>query len=481
MAPFAATRKVVVAVTVPKEVAGEAACQHTVWMLTNLLARSAGIVERVVIDCADGVPLTGRVVPLADRHLDLADALRSGAASIDAVPVEISRVLPAGATRLTVGPGGPVADSTRVHGERWWGGISTNGIDGTCDSALPYGPYAAATLAAAEIFKVARMRDDPGVADAYYSLWAFRAASASLDDATWIGPRTLDDLLVAATLAGVGAVGSTWVHVIWATPGIHGEGALADADEHGVDTSNLNRCPIFGRASLRRRKASEAARICDDAPLSWRAHDGPVGEVMDRPEMLLSAVDSNESRQAIQGLYPPRLISASTLDMRAELLRCDPLAEAACIRCFNPIAQGPSDQALRRRFLAMSVDEQQHLADELSFTLEEAQAWAVEGKCGYVGDRIAARLRPTDQGAAAFAVGFVSVMAGAMLAAQTIKEAMHEGPLEGLRSRAVMQFIDPTATSNDTRLYGRDPRCPMCEPTTQASAVWRRRYGAGAG
>jgi hypothetical protein len=478
LAPFAATRKFVVAVTVPKEVAGEAACQHTVWMLTNLLARSDGIVERVVIDCPDGVPLAGRVVPLADRHLELAEALRVGAAAIDGVPVEISGVFPAGATHLTVGPGAPVGEGVRVHGERWWGGVSTEGIDGTCDSELPYGPYAAATLAAAEIFKSARMRDYPGPVDAYYSLWVFRAAFTPPDSTAIIGPRSLHDVRIAATLAGVGAVGSAWVHVMWATAGIHGEAALADADERGVDTTNLNRCPIFGRASLGKRKASEAARICDDAPLSWRPHDGPVGEVADRPLLFLSAVDTNDSRQAIQGLYPPRLISASTLDMRAELLRCDPFAEAACIRCFNPIAQGPSDNDLRRRFVDMSGDEQQRLAREMDFTMEEAQAWAVEGKCGYVGDRIAARLRPTDQGAPAFAVGFVSVMAGAMLAAQTIKEAMNEGPLEGLRARAVMQFIDPTATTNDTGLYGRDPRCPMCDPTTRASAVWQRRYGA---
>lgn len=478
LAPFAATRKVVVAITIPGEVAGEAACQHTLWMLTNLLARCDGILDRIVISCPAGVPLAGRVVPLAGRDLDLASALHAGGAAIDAVPIEISSVLPDDARRLVVGPGDAVPDCLRVHGEQWWGGISTAAVEGTCESALPLGPYAAATLAAAEIFKGARMNDYPGAADAYYSLWALQASPTRPIGHAHVGPVALDDVPIEATLAGVGAVGSTWMHTMWATAGIHGDAALADADEHGVDTTNLNRCPIFGRDSLGRQKASEAARICADATLKWQPHDGPVNEVADSRVMVLSAVDTNESRQAIQSMYPARLLSAATHNLRAELLRCDPLAAAACIRCFNPIAHGPSDDDLRRRFVEMPPEEQRQLADGLAFTMDEARAWALEGRCGYVGDRIAAQLGPSDDGVRAFAVGFVSVMAGTMLAAQTIKETMDEEPLGGLRSRAVMQFLAPTAPSNTTRLFRRDPSCPMCIPDSPAAQVWRRRYEA---
>jgi hypothetical protein len=74
--------------------------------------------------------------------------------------------------------------------------------------------------------------------------------------------------------------------------------------------------------------------------------------------MLLSAVDTNASRRAIQGLYPPRLLSASTHDMRAELLRCDPRAQTACIHCYNPVRDGTSDDQLRRRFGSMTAAEQ---------------------------------------------------------------------------------------------------------------------------
>ncbi len=122
--------------------------------------------------------------------------------------------------------------------------------------------------------------------------------------------------------------------------------------------------------------------------------------------------------------------------------------------------------------------EQQRLAEAMSFTFEEALQWAIEAQCGYVGDRIAAYLAPTNADATAFAVGFVSVMAGTMLAAQSIKEILDEGPIGGLECRAVMQFLDPNASSNRTRLYARQPDCSMCDPSGTAAEIWRRRHAA---
>ncbi|HYN20125.1 MAG TPA: hypothetical protein VE078_04135, partial [Thermoanaerobaculia bacterium] len=48
-------------------------------------------------------------------------------------------------------------------------------------------------------------------------------------------------------------------------------------------------------------------------------------------------------------------------------------------------------------------------------TVEEAIQWATEGN-GYASDRLIEHMRAAEGGTGAFAVGFVSVMAGAMLA-----------------------------------------------------------------
>lgn len=179
-------------------------------------------------------------------------------------------------------------------------------------------------------------------------------------------------------LAGSGAVGSALLHTIWAAAGLTGRASIAEADKHGVDLSNVNRCVVFGRASLGQPKATEAAGICGDAGVALVPHDGPMEEAGELPPLLLSAVDTNTARRAVQGLYPARVISASTENMRAELLHCDPVAGAPCLCCFNPSEAEVPDAEMRRRFLAASPDRQRELAEAVGQTLADAIAWATE-------------------------------------------------------------------------------------------------------
>lgn len=476
LAPFAATRKVVVGIDVPRDVASLAACQHTLWMLTNLLARSEGIVERILIACPPGARLAGRIVPLAPRSLDLASAIAQGAAAIGSVPVEMASGIPTVDVRFNLGPGAVSNGAIRVHGEGWWGGISRGSIATAPASSIPFGPYAAACLAASEVFKHARMSDYIPVESAFYSTWSFIATESLHDVMLSPGPAEFDALGFDMALAGVGAVGSAWVHAMWASNGIHGNALLADSDPEGVDLTNLNRTPIFGRSSVGRPKASEAAAICSDALLTWRPHDGPISAAPERPAMVLSAVDTNASRRAIQSLYPARLISASTYDLRAEAMRCDPAIQTACLSCFNPVAQAPSDEELRKRFLRIPATELEEIIQTLNISRDQAEMWAASGVCGQVGDTIIRYLRPSTDGPAAFAVGFVSVMAGTMLAAQTIKEALEAAPLRGLENRAIMQFFEPTAGSNCVKPFAREASCAACDPGSPGARRWRQRY-----
>src|SRR5207237_1464379 len=76
-----------------------------------------------------------------------------------------------------------------------------------------------------------------------------------------------------------------------------------------------------------------------------------------------------------------------------------------------------------------------------------------------------------------FAVGFVSVMAGTMLAAEFVKGQLgYEGPLSEDLQRATFQFFSPLARSNRASAYRRDPGCPMCDPSTIACTRWAERY-----
>jgi hypothetical protein len=82
-----------------------------------------------------------------------------------------------------------------------------------------------------------------------------------------------------------------------------------------------------------------------------------------------------------------------------------------------------------------------------------------------------------NEGENEFAVAFVSVMAGTMLAAEVVKESSGGAELlsEDLQ-RATFQFFSPLAKANRASRFQRDPKCPMCDPNAIATRLWRHRY-----
>ncbi len=472
--PFDETDAVSVTLEIAEDVAGLAAVQHTAWMALNMLTRLSGIVMRIYLVCPRGIPLAGRVVPLAQRTLSLDEALFEGATAIATVPCEkVAPQRPEGFL-LVIGPGGPVADGFRVHGEGWWGGVTSGAaIAPHSDSCLPYGPYLAASFAVGEVFKAARI--DPRryhrAQSVFYSLWTHRA-TASPDPA---GPATVSGTRLSESLAGVGAVGCIAVHALWATPGLLGDVVLADSDKNGVDITNLNRYLLFGRASVGKPKASTAADIARDGDILWLPYDGNLESYLGPARRILCAVDTNTSRRAVQARWPASLLMASTEELRAELVRCDPRHGGPCARCFNdPVAAIPDDER-RQRFLSMSTEEQRTFAESVGATVGDALEWAQTGRCSTSGDRVRDALLGPHNALEAWAVPFVSCAAGVMLAAEAVKETMDaRTPLSPSVPRATVQFWRPEESSG-AKPYLRDLGCPMCRPGTEAVTVWRER------
>lgn len=155
---FDTTRQVTVTVTVAEETAKLASAQHTSWMLLNLLTRLVGVVREIRLLCPPGIPLAGRVVPLAPAARALDQALLAGAAQVPCVPC--SDRIGGSDLALNVGPLANQNAHLNVYGEAWWGGVFPDGrVPFGSPSPLPFGPYLAACLAASYIFKYARMRE----------------------------------------------------------------------------------------------------------------------------------------------------------------------------------------------------------------------------------------------------------------------------------------------------------------------------------
>ena len=385
-----------VSVVIAPERAGEAAVQHAAWMAVNLLCRFDRIIDQVTLVCPPGVTLRGRVIPLASRSLDLRAAVLAGAESIGVVPT-IEGPVDGQVFLLGSVAKSNLADSLYVEGNGWCGGVSKTFIDPIAfgpASAIPFGPYIAACLAASEILRKARMRIEeyPSPDAVYYSAWSHRVSATPVSE----GPREVN-VALDAVLAGVGAVGCAVIHNLWACLGMSGSVRVADNDPAGLDVTNLNRYALFGKESVGRAKASEASRIAADASVRWLPTDGPIESLASLPARVVSAVDRNRARQAIQNRYPVRIFSGSTMDLRAEILRCGPPGIGACLRCYNEPEKIAPDEELRAALRGASVERLAALAETAGVTLEEAREWVATGAADWqvsVCCRICALIQP---------------------------------------------------------------------------------------
>jgi len=390
----------------------------------------------------------------------------------------LTRIL-VGSRRLVVGPESRASTGDLyLLGGGWCGGVSAAPIEHTpTESALPFGPYIAACLAAAEVFKAARFDQESyrPISSADYSAWSHAASTEFLP----AGPASVQPSL-ALGLAGVGAVGNTLLHALWAVPDNSGAVLLADNDPEGITTTNLNRYSLFGTSLVGSPKASAAAALLAQYGIAWTPHDTSIDEIPTLPATMISAVDKNHVRHAIQNRYPARLLSGSTHDLRCEVLRCGPPATGACLACFNPPEQSVSTHEKRRQLQQANDSELLDLSSAAGVSVDEIKEYATTGRCGIAGELVLEHMRPAAQ-PREFAVGFLSVMAGTLLAAEAVKGCCDQDqdiPLSDSRNRAVFQFWTPSSARNQAGFLARQETCAKCAPDTPATRIWKTRYNS---
>jgi molybdopterin/thiamine biosynthesis adenylyltransferase len=315
---------------------------------------------------------------------------------------------------------------------------------------------------AAEIFRAVRLTTDRYVAveSLELDLWGCGIATGV--------PAPVDVAGVALDfgLAGVGAVGVAALHTLWACESLAGCAVIADNDRHGVDDTNLNRSMLFDRRHIGRRKATTASEIYGAGQIEIHPINGPydLEHLGDRsPRALLSAVDTNESRHDLQrGLVPGVAFGGSTEGLRAELTIFGPPGEGPCLACHNTIVGGIPDDVRRAQVRQMDDDQLAAVAARVAIPPHVIREWAETGKCGLVNPEEVGHVLEADSPAPAWSVGFVSVFAGVMLAAQLIRYAVgHAVAAEGTSTK--FQFRLPQARGNGSpRPQLRDGRCAIC-------------------
>ena len=468
-----------VVVEIHPEVADRVDVQHTAALLVNLLARSKDYVTTIRLDCGSARLRDGVVPPAVAGALGLRDALLELAAAVgtDAVPVTSDAV--AGEIRLKLGPGAAPADGWRVHGASWRGVATRSGVADDTESDLPFGPYVAACLAATAVCWITRGKDWRGE---HLELSAWDLASASTPEApTAAGPQEVE-IAIDIVLAGIGAVGTAVLYTLWACGTV--SGAIVAADDDHVDETNRNRCVLFFARDIGRLKADIVSSSFPPGQLCITSTNSRAESLISPTTHLVSAVDGPESRNALQQRYPASIIQASTDNVRVEMLRCDPTIPTACLRCYNPPRPVESDDQLRRRFRSLSDRELAARAEALHTNVETLRDWMETGRCSEVTGRLLTQFRTQDSDEHAFSIGFGSMLAGVLLAAQTVKDALFRAgrlepgavPLHGAVARARFPLLDLGSPAAGAAHYRRDPNCPACAPQAPASDIWRRRF-----
>lgn len=455
LAPLSAIAATTVTLVVSRAAARSKRGQTLAVWLANLMGRMAGVVHRidVVIEGGDR-PLWRNVDPRDGRGAStLAKALLRNALLSDTSRTACANTV--AGTELVVGIGNTTTPCDFYASASAWIAYCGTSPAPEChdDGDIAIGSAVAAALLCAEIFKHLRLLHPVKAPSAFFfDTFAWRHCT-SFHRAPDRDP--VNRWQVAFTLAGTGAVGTAFLLALWGTDA-DVRAVIIDGDS--VARSNLNRYPLFSLGDLKYKKVERVNILLSNDKFHVEPHAMWWSQYQrSNPDkthaFLVSAVDTNVARHQLQDSMPCVIVGASTNHLRIEVGRYDlRQLRSRCLKCFNEPELSENDVALQRRLLGMEEADLKVYAAERKVPAAQFNAYVDDLRKGGNGCALIAgdaldRLR-VEQGERQFAVSFVSAFAGAMLAAQVIREAMQMPLLEAPTTRAVFQMWRPHAPSN---------------------------------
>lgn len=442
-----------VTIAVSEDIARYASTQHLVWMLINLLARQPREVREIALDLSAETRLAKDVSPLVAGCDRLVEAFVTASVRINPKVFDTSEHAFADVF-IRVGPGEMrEADlAIAVSADRWSGYVGTEPAVLT-DSTNPIGAYVGASLVVGEIFKYVR-KVQPEETEFPNSLW-LNASTMELSETQTDSPDTwAETVFPTTTLAGVGAVGCAFLQTLYTFPGCHGSMSIIDGDEQGVTESNLNRYVLFDLRHLEGRhwKASTAAAYFADHPVQLSPFDEAWQTAYSRGAIpvegfVISAVDRNRARHAIQDAMPRTILGASTNELKLQVNFYDVYDPASvCLKCRNRVeVEGVPDDVIVAKLSELSEEGLGEAAATMGVTLENLRLFIENPKvhCGKVsGSSLQKFVESSDDGE--WSVGFVSFLAGVLLGAEYLKQIHSSGHrMTTSKNQYLFQFWRP--------------------------------------
>jgi molybdopterin/thiamine biosynthesis adenylyltransferase len=439
-------RQARVLIAIAPAMAATKAGQDAIWMLANLICRQFKLVTGIALDIPPDVALLPRVAAfgeartlkeaitncislVAGRHVQIDE---QAAAPEGTYPIEIFIGRPAGAPRAAV--------RLIVFADGWRLFLGhAFPFDELPRSDITFGPYLAACFAAGEVFK--RLRGmKPGKGESIgeghelcLSLWTTRTAAAwnQLDRDPSLGRTDFPPLY----FAGAGAVAEAAAISIAGLPDTTGHVTVIDPEP--LDLSNDNRYALatldddemekapFMADFLARREFTEYRYVGTWQDYVSRRGRPPNSADLDaleatfRYRLILSCVDDNAARHAIQNLWPDLIIGGSTHGLTAKAITYDMLGDQLCLKCYNPVIE--RNELVNKRLedaRSMDPEARAKFFTELGIDPLKAEAHLHNPRCGQLSEQDLNRFAAGDP---MMSVGFVSVAAGVLLAAQVLR------------------------------------------------------------
>jgi molybdopterin/thiamine biosynthesis adenylyltransferase len=477
--------------TAARSVAG----QHTLWMLANLLARQFGVVAEVEL-ALPRLPLHPQAALFGGREC-LSDTLAEVIRLVAGDAVLVAKDAAPADVEVVVGRPGderrPSIHQIAVLGAGWrvFAGGANAVPEAGLDNGNTLGPYFAACIAGGEVFKrLCGLQTGKGrfIDSMTLSLWDFQSYPewSQAPDGPPIDALTLPPFY----LVGAGAVGQAAAAALATWDVVRGHATVIDLE--GIDATNLNRYLLATLGDIGAGKTELlAARLAGRGLSVHRSDKGWPGYALDplaregqrrdlrqeedayRYPLVLSCVDKNVPRHAIQSYYPEYLIGASTNGLGLAVEAYDMRSDFECLKCHHPPEpKGPSVEEIAERLRRLPREERRRQALECGADWEAVEQYIADPRCGQLGE---AEMEKFTAGNPDWSVGFVSAASGTLLAAQFVKFSLLGRDAFPTREGNTLRFnfLNPGLRWT---MHRRNPTCDCQEKGKRAyHQLWCRR------
>ena len=437
-------KKSILGIKVSKEAAACREGQLLLWMTCNLACRLKNMVDEVEVCVPPGIRISApRYMPFgasgSNLKTGLSDAMNLCARECNVVFVKddlrpcLDAAILVGPNTMTRATAGMIKNVACDGWLAYVGGSKDLFSVPHSDSNNPFGAFAAACIAVGEVFKfTAGLKPDSG---AMIDKLCFSTYEPACHSEIWnnLENPPLDNSIDIGQLhvCGAGAVAHAFCQTLFPIGGLKGRLIFIDrskspacADET-IDSTNLARYVMAANCDEGKFKAELLAERMSATGIQVDFSDEGLEEYVNQNtgsfSNIVSCVDNNHARHAIQDQIPKIVHGGSTEGLRTQVSIYDLGSKyCQCMKCYNPVDNVISDDAVQEKLKKVPEAQRKAIANNKNIDPEKLERYLQNPECGTLGGESIQKFADLDN-TKEFSVNFVSTLTGVLLAAEIVK------------------------------------------------------------